>query len=183
MISENRTHTTRQKLRLRIAGITVLLLVLTLGRTFAAIPESLHTRILELNSTVLAESTFEILAESPFAVQMGNDRSVNRVAYRLIANSELQLTVTSESSPIGGPLRLAHTSVEGEYIPYQMFFDYAGLGIQNEVAVIVNTPKLMEGFNQGYDITGSFSFLVPDDETALAGQYEDTITFSFTNPL
>jgi hypothetical protein len=41
----------------------------------------------------------------------------------------------------------------------------------------------MENFNQGYDITGSFSFLVPDSETALAGQYQDTITFSFTNPL
>jgi hypothetical protein len=183
MSKGNRRHITHHKYHFKSAVLTVLLFISTLGLTFADIPESLHTRILELNSTVLAESTFEILAESPFAVQMGNDRSLNRVQYRLIANSELQLTISSESSPIGGPLRLAHTTVEGEYIPYQMFFDYAGLGAQNELEVNPDTPKIMENFNQGYDITGSFSFLVPDSETALAGQYQDTITFSFTNPL
>ena len=164
--------------------VQLILVLLVLGALLYANSPSppLHSRMLELNSTILAESTFEILSPSPFVVQRGNDRSPNRVQYRLIANSQLQLTISSANASSNGTMRLKHNSVGTEFMPYQMYLDYAGLGAQNESVVTNLVPRMMEGFNDGYDHTGTFSFLVPDNDTALAGSYSDTITFTFTHP-
>ena len=167
------------KLRVRLLFILLFVGIMLHANTPSA---PLHSRLLELNSTILAESVFEILAPSPFVVQTGNDRSVNRVPYRLIANSHLMLTISSQNATSSGVMRLKHQTVGTEYMTYQMFFDYAGTGAPNESPVTNLIPRMMEGFNDGYDLNGTFSFLVPDDATALAGSYSDTITFTFTHP-
>lgn len=160
--------------------LCILLLFVTVAPLYAVTPTgTLHTEMLQLNTSIQADSNFAILESSPFVILLGaENRETNRASYTFEANAPMSLTITSENADLS-TMRLQHTEIPEAYIPYTMYFDYAGLGASNETQVQNGVITTMEGFDIGYDILGTFSIVAPDDGMALAGDYVDTITFSF----
>ncbi len=154
--------------------VTVVLLLIVMNTTNIHAVATLQTEVLQLNTTILADSVFEFQAASPYIVEIG---SRQRITYHFLSNIPMALTITSENSPVSGTqMKMVHTEVSSAFLPYNMYFDYAGIGAQNEQLVTNGVATTMEGL----ELNGTFSILVPESETALAGDYRDTITFSFT---
>lgn len=130
-------------------------------------PIYMDSEILTLNSTILAETTFQIIGPSTIDLILGTTHTGQ---YTYESNAEIYLTIASEHNE-GTTMRLKHESAEA-FITYLMSFDY-GDGILQPVDHGI--PKPM----QGLEINGSFEILAPEDEMALAGNYSDTITFTF----
>lgn len=158
----------------------LIILLLTLFATLPVTAEQLHSDILTLRTNVVAEITFEMLQPSPVSIVLG-DRDNSRFNYNFQANAITYLTISSANYS-GSTMRLKHSDIDVEaYIPYQMFFDYDGDAAPGgETLVQENIAQEMGGYNNGYDISGTFSFLTYDYDIALAGDYVDEITFSFT---
>ena len=153
---------------------TAVLLLILVSTTSMHAVATLQTEVLQLNTTILADSVFEFQATSPYIVEIGTRQ---RISYHFLSNIPMALTITSENSPVAGTqMKMVHTEVPSAFLPYNMYFDYAGTGVQNEQLVTNGLASPMEGL----ELDGTFSILVPESETALAGDYRDTITFSFT---
>lgn len=159
--------------RLRLFfSVLACIIILTPFSLFAAPPQNsdpiyMDSEILTLNSTILAETTFQIIGPSTVDLTLGTPHTGQ---YTYESNAEIFLTIESGHND-GTIMRLKHESAEA-FINYLMSFDY-GDGILQPVDHGI--PRLMQGFA----INGSFEILAPEDEMALAGNYSDTITFSF----
>jgi hypothetical protein len=140
---------------------------------------TLQEEVLVLGTTVLAESEFTITGPTEMTIIPGVSRENNRNTYTFVANTEMSLTITSANASAGGTMRMQHIEVPEAYMTYRMYFDFSGLGALGETLVLQGAPVSMGGFDNGYDIAGTFSFETVDDELALEGDYRDTITFSF----
>lgn len=176
MNRDSREYLTHPKHLIAILCITVLILFLvpfSISSNMLPPPETLL-----LTTTILADTTFEILEPSPVRVQVG---VAKEIGYKLTANSRMELTITGLHSTVGGDFRMLHNTLDNMYLPYTVSFDYSGTG--NRVPVISGAKNLMGDINGDYNIQSTFSIFVPMNETVMEGGYSDTIKFLFTNPL
>jgi len=169
-----RAHAEKSTRELLTRVALAVLVIVMLGASPLTAETTLQTEMLQLNTTILADSVFEFQAASPYLVEIGTRQ---RISYHFSSNSPMKLTITSDNSPVvGSQMKMVHESVSSAFLPYYMYFDYAGTGPQNEQLVENGVATSMESL----ELDGTFSILVPENETALAGDYSDTITFSFT---
>lgn len=136
----------------------------------------LDTDYLYLNTEIPSTSEF-ILAESAANITLGTNYPIG-YTFTSNAGQTVYLTLTSTNG-LGSQMRLKHLEVD-TYIPYSMTFDYDGAGPAGQSPVVNAAQAPFGGYDNGYDLQGTFEIITPAAEAYLAGDYQDTITFTFT---
>jgi len=171
----NKSEEQHQHISSRKNKFSLFVLVFIFGVLFAAFPIAGPVELI-LNTVVTSINEFIILDPSPVELTLGTPKSVG---YTYQGNTEIDLTITSSNPSPANQMRMKHTE-EAYFIPYTMTFDYDGGGPQGQTVVYSGFKKALGGFNDGYDLTGTFVITTAGSENYLEGDYADTITFTFT---
>ncbi len=165
--------------RKKIFGLLVLALCATIyfpAFNLRAAETLLDTDYLYLNTEIPSTSEFS-LAETAAIITLGTPYPIG-YTFTYTGDQTVYLTITSTNG-IGSQMRLKHLEVD-TYIPYSMTFDYDGAGPAGQTPVANTTQAPFGGYNNGYDLQGTFVIATPAADVYLAGDYQDTITFTFT---
>lgn len=147
-----------------------------------AVETLLSTDYLYLNTTIEANSYFVINgadAENNVALTLGEPSPPLSYTFNYTGTNTVSVTITS-SNPDGTQMRLKHLEADA-YIPYVMKLDYDGNGPMQLQTVVHGLLTDLVTYTDSYDnVQGTIVFETPTDDSYLAGDYKDTITFSFT---
>jgi len=157
--------------------------LLTLG-SLASLPAEtmLHYDYLYLNTTIESNSSFIINgadANNNVALTLGEPSPPLSYTFTYTGTNIVSITISSANA-LGAQMRLKHLEADA-FIPYGMRFDYDGQGPASPQAVSSGIAGDLVKYNGVYEnLQGSIEFITPADDIYLAGDYKDTITFSFT---
>ena len=165
--------------RKKIFGLLVLALCATMyfsALNLYAAETLLDTDYLYLSTEIPSTSEFT-LAETTAVITLGTPYPIG-YTFTYTGDQTVYLTMTSTNG-LGSQMRLKHLEVD-TYIPYSMTFDYDGAGPTGQSPVVNAAQAPFGGYDNGYDLQGTFEIITPAAEVYLAGDYQDTITFTFT---
>lgn len=171
----NKIETQRRQFPYRRKKTFLCLLVFLFGVLFEVFSLAGPVELI-LNTVIPSTSEFMILEPSPVGLTLGTPKTVG---YTYNGNSLIYLTITSSNPSGTNQMRMKHTEL-AYYIPYTMTLDYDGMGSEGQTPVHNNFKRLLGGFNNGYDLTGTFVITTAGSENYLEGDYADTITFTLT---
>ena len=163
----------------KIFGLAVLTLCATMyfpAFTLHAAETLLDSDYLYLNTDIPIISEFTI-AETAVIITLGTPYPIG---YTFTSNGDQNIYLSvSSANGLGSQMRLKHLEVD-VYIPYSMTFDFDGAGPAGQTPIANATQVPFDGYDNGYNLQGTFVIVTPAAELYLAGDYQDTITFTFT---
>lgn len=165
--------------RKKIFGLLALVLCATMcfpAFNLYAAETLLDTDYLYLNTVIPSTSEFT-LAETAATITLGTPYPIG-YTFTHTGDQTVYLTITSTNG-LGSQMRLKHLEVN-THIPYSMTFDYDGAGPAGQSPVVNAAQASFGGYDNGYDLQGTFVIVTPAADIYLAGDYQDTITFTFT---
>lgn len=141
----------------------------------------LSTDYLYLNTNIPANSSFVINGADPdnnIVLTLGQSSPPLSYTFTYTGTNTVSITITSTNGS-GSQMRLKHLEADA-YIPYEMKFDYDGPGVLQPESVINGVARDLVKYEDSYNaVQGDIQFITPSDDSYLAGDYKDTITFSF----
>lgn len=166
--------------RKKLVLFLVFLLIATLSPVAAE--TTLHYDYLYLNTTIESTSNFIINgadANNNVALTLGSPSPPISYTFTYTGTNAVFIKISSANA-LGTQMRLKHLDADA-FIPYEMRFDYDGQGLQTPQTVVSGVERELVKYNNTYEnLQGAIQFITPSDEIYLAGDYKDTITFSFT---
>ncbi|MDD3823849.1 MAG: hypothetical protein PHR90_07025 [Sphaerochaetaceae bacterium] len=162
-------------------AVILIIMILLFGVSGLYAETLLSTDYLYLNTNIPSNSSFIINGADPdnnVVLTLGQPSPPLSYVFTYTGTNIVSITITS-SNGTGSQMRLKHLEADA-YIPYQMKFDYDGQGLLPAETVVNGTARDLVKYNGNYnELSGGIQFITPSDDSYLAGDYKDTITFSF----